>query len=478
MNNLSYATIKELKELLSNGQISQKEIVQDSLNKYEKYKNLETLYEAFDIDSILKLSNESGILSGIPGVLKDNICQKSRKLTCGSKILANFISPYDSTASSRLKDQGALLLGRASMDEFAMGSSGETSAFEIAKNPWDSTRVPGGSSSGSIAAVAADIVPFSLGSETGGSVRLPAAFCGVVGLKPTYGRISRFGLVAYGSSLDQIGIATRTVYDNALVLSAIAGHDKNDATSLKNEFQDFTKNLNGEFKKDLKIGVIKNAFNKDGLDPEIKVAIDKAILNLESLGAKIVEIDLPTLDYGAATYFIISRAEAASNLARFDGVRYGLRTNDEKSLMSMYESTRHDGFGQEVRARILVGNYVLSAGHASQFYSNAKRVISLMKAEFKQKFQEVDLFLMPTHSTPAFKFGEFNENKLAMDLQDYFTAPINLTGVPAISIPIGFTKNNMPIGMQLVADHENEDLMFQVAHAYEQNNNWHKNHPF
>ena len=418
-----------------------------------------------------------GPLSGIPGLVKDNISQKGCHLTCASKILENFVAIYDATAITRLKKLGAYMIGRANMDEFAMGSSTETSAYVKTKNPWDVSRVPGGSSGGSAAAVAAGFAPWALGSDTGGSVRQPAAFCGIVGLKPTYGLVSRYGLVAYASSLDQIGIFSRTVLDNAFILSAIAGHDIKDSSSLFVEKKDYTQILDGKLREGLRIGVIQEAIEFDGMDPEIVSAIEKSITVFEQMGAKVKQIKLPTLSYSAAAYFILSRAEAASNLARFDGVRYGIRDRDVKSLSDMYCDTRHDGFGAEVKSRIIVGNYVLSAGHSGKFYDNAKVVQNLIRHEFSQAFKEVDFLIMPTHPAPAFKFGAFDVDKLQMDLQDYFTCPVNLAGVPALSIPCGFTTSGMPIGMQLIGSHLSEALLYKTACAYEQKTEWHMRHP-
>ncbi|MDP3889261.1 MAG: Asp-tRNA(Asn)/Glu-tRNA(Gln) amidotransferase subunit GatA [bacterium] len=478
MNKLSFATISQLQSMLVNKEISHHELLDFFLRRFEAFDHqIDSALEVFDKESVLKEFKAQGPLEGIPGILKDNICAKGRIASCASKILENFISPYDATASARLKAAGALLIGRANMDEFAMGSSTETSAFKKTRNPWDTTRVPGGSSGGSAAAVAAGFVPWALGSDTGGSVRQPAAFCGIVGLKPTYGLVSRYGLIAYGSSLDQIGVLTRTVRDNALVFSAIAGHDIKDSSSLMVEKKDYTQKLTGSLPDNVRIGIVENAINAEGMDPEIVQAIDQAVKVLERLGAKVKKISLPTFDYSAAVYFILSRAEAASNLARFDGVRYGFRDKSATTVSTMYSNTRHDGFGTEVKSRILVGNYVLSVGHAGEFYENAKKVRRLMRRELVETFKEVDVLIMPTHPMPAFKFGAFDLNKLQMDLQDYFTCPMNITGIPAISLPCGFTKNKLPIGFQLLGPHLSEDLLYQVAHAYEQETSWHTQHP-
>lgn len=469
MKSLASATIEELRKKLDSKEISKKELLNFFINRFKSFdEDLGSALEIFDSESILAKSTESGFLDGIPGLLKDNIAQEGRHLSCASKILKDFVSTYDSTASKRLKEQGALLIGRANMDEFAMGSSNEYSAYKKCRNPWDPTRVPGGSSGGSIAAVAAGLVPWALGSETGGSVRQPAALCGIVGLKPTYGLISRYGLVAYASSLDQIGVATRTVKDNAYILSAIAGKDEKDSSTLDVTKKDYTKILDGKMPQGLKIGIISNAHDAKGVDPEVKSLIDNAIVKFEKLGAKVARVEISSIDYSAAAYFIISRAEAASNLARFDGVRYGLRASD-KDLEDMYKDTRHDGFGATVRSRILVGNYVLSAGHASEFYQNAKKVQGIMRDEVMRVFKDFDILISPVHPAPAFKIGAFDNDKLQMDLQDYFTCFVNLTGVPAIALPAGHTKDNLPVGFQLIGPHLSEELLYKVSYAYEMN---------
>ncbi len=476
MKSLAFATIAELRKKLDNKEITAQELVEYYAQRFAAYDgDLGSALEIFDTKSVL--NPQSGPLAGIPGLMKDNICQKGRVASCASKILEHVKATYDATATIRLKKAGALFIGRANMDEFAMGSSNETSAYKKVKNPWDKTRVPGGSSGGSAAAVAAGLVPWALGSETGGSVRQPAAFCGIVGLKPTYGLVSRYGLIAYASSLDQIGVLTRTVRDNALVFSAIAGHDSKDSSSLAVEPQDYTKSLTGTIKPGLRIGILDNAINAQGMDPEIVKAIETAVGVYEKMGAQVKRISLPILDYSAAVYFIVSRAEAASNLARFDGVRYGARNKQAKTLAQMYDETRHDGFGTEVKSRILIGNYVLSAGYGSAFYQNAKKVQSQIRAAFLDAFKEIDVLVMPTHPCEAFKFGAFDMDKLQMDLQDYFTCPANLAGIPAISVPCGFTQNKLPIGFQLVGPHLSEDLLFQTAYAYEQQTPWHTMHP-
>ncbi len=475
--NLAFATIDQLRTALEKKEISSRELLQFHLDRFKKYDpKVGSALEIFDTDSILNASASSGALAKIPGIIKDNICQKNRITSCSSKILQNYRAPYDATAIARLKKDGALLVGRANCDEFAMGSSTETSAYQKTTNPWNRDCVPGGSSGGSIAAVAAGLVPWALGSETGGSVRQPAAFCGIVGFKPTYGLISRYGLVAYASSFDQIGIATRTVKDTAHILSVIAGNDERDSTTLPYKAPNYAAQLTGTIKPGMTIGVIENALNAQGIDSEVVAAINGAIKDLEKLGARIKRLQLPILDYSAAVYFILSRAEAASNLSRFDGVKYGLRVK-QPTLAQMYAQTREDGFGQEVKARIMIGNYVLSIGHAGDFYVNAKKVQSIMRSAFTQAFKEVDLLIAPTHPAPAFKFGAFDDNKLQMDLQDYFTCAMNITGIPAISVPCGMSKSQLPIGFQFIAPHLAEELLLQTAHAYEQATEWHTMHP-
>lgn len=478
VSDIPFASIKTLRAMLDSRALSAEELLEIFLQRFAAYdKELGSALEVFDKRSVLEVSSSTGSLAGIPGILKDNIAQHGRRLTCASKILENYHAVQDATVVSRLKQAGALLIGRANCDEFAMGSSTETSAYKKTKNPWDFSRVPGGSSGGSIVAVAAGLVPWALGSETGGSVRQPAAFCGIVGLKPTYGLVSRNGLVAYASSLDQISPATRTVYDSALVLSVIAGQDAKDSSTLAVNSRDYTRGLDGKLPTGLRIGVVENALNAEGVDGEVVHAIDEAIAVLERLGATVKRVTLPSLDYSAAAYFILSRAEAASNLARFDGVRYGLRDKKASTLQEMYAKTRHDGFGPEVRRRIMIGNYVLSVGYAGDFYHNAQKVQHAIRRNFLDSFKNCDVLVMPTHPAPAFKFGAFDANKLQMDLQDYFTCPANLAGIPALSVPCGMSSTQLPIGFQLVGPHLSEELLFKVGHAYELATPWHTMHP-
>jgi aspartyl-tRNA(Asn)/glutamyl-tRNA(Gln) amidotransferase subunit A len=478
MNNLKFATIQDIQSLIATNQVTHEQILDFYLDRFVQIDpQIKSALEVFDKNSILEKTSGKGLLAGIPGIIKDNINQEGRIASCASKILANYTATYDATVITRLKEQGALLVGRANMDEFAMGSSTETSAFCKTTNPWDTSRVPGGSSGGSAAAVAAGLVPWALGTDTGGSVRQPAGFCNLVGLKPTYGSVSRYGLIAYASSLDQIGVFSKTVYDSALVYSVIAGRDEKDSSTLDLDPRDYTKDLTGKFPAGITIGIVENAMQATELDGQVKAVVDQAITDLEKAGVKIKRIQLPALDYAAATYFILSRAEAASNLARFDGVRYGYRAPEIANLEEMYTKTRHEGFGKEVRVRMMVGNYVLSSGHSGKYYNNAKNVQRLIRQEFNQAFADVDLLLMPTQACPAFKFGAYDDNKLQMDLQDYFTAAVNLAGVPGISIPCGFSQDGMPIGFQLIGPHLSESMLFQVGHAYQQMTDWHTKNP-
>jgi len=476
---LNFASIREIQDLLAKKIVSIDDVVDFYIDRFKKYDGkIGAALEVFDKRSILEFSQSlSGSLCGIPGLIKDNICMKGRIASCASKILEHYQAPYTATVIERVMQAGGLCIGRGNMDEFAMGTSNETSAFQQTHNPWNYDRVAGGSSGGPVAAVAAGLVPWAFGSETGGSVRLPAAFCGVVGSKPTYGLVSRFGLIAYASSLDQVGVVTRTVYDNALVLSVIAGHDHRDATSLPVAQVDFTKDLTGKIRPGLKIGIIENAFHAAGIDPEISQALEVVMRQFEQLGAILVPVRLPSMDYSAATYFIMSRAEAASNLARFDGIRYGTRSKQARNLEEVYELSRAQGFGHEVKLRVLMGNYVLSVGHAAEYYQRARDVQNLMRAEFMQRFEEVDLLLSPVAAGQAFGFNAFGDNATQMDLQDYFTCSANLVGIPAVAVPCGFTKNKMPIGFQLMGPALSEGLIFQTAYAYEQITAWHMHHP-
>ncbi|GBD97658.1 MAG TPA: Asp-tRNA(Asn)/Glu-tRNA(Gln) amidotransferase subunit GatA [Nitrospirae bacterium] len=418
--------------------------------------------------------NAGKALTGIPLAIKDNICTEGIKTTCSSKILENFIPPYESSVTQRLKSEGYILIGKTNLDEFAMGSSTENSAFGLTKNPWDFERVPGGSSGGSAAAVASDECIAALGSDTGGSIRQPAAFCGVVGLKPTYGRVSRYGLVAFASSLDQIGPITKNVRDSAILMNIISGHDPYDSTSADMPASDFTSGLGQEIK-GLKIGIPKEYFI-EGLDKEVENSVKEAIKKLESLGGIPVEISLPHTEYAVAAYYILATSEASSNLARYDGVKYGLRSDGE-DLIDMYMRTRDEGFGAEVKRRIILGTYALSSGYYDAYYKKAQQVRTLIKEDFEKAFENVDVIVTPTTPTPAFKIGEKIEDPLQMYLTDIFTLSVNLAGVPGISIPCGFTSRNLPVGLQIIGKHFDEESILKVAYAYEQATDWHKKKP-
>ena len=453
---------------IAQAQLDQAQAVEPKLQSFVSMTADKALAQAQAVDDKIAAGEEIGLLAGIPVALKDNLCTKGIRTTCSSKILENFVPPYESTVTERLDKAGAVFIGKTNLDEFAMGGSTENSAFHRTNNPWDVSRVPGGSSGGSAAAVAGGQVPVSLGSDTGGSIRQPASFCGIVGMKPTYGLVSRFGLVAFASSLDQIGPFGRTVEDAAILLSAIAGHDPKDATSLKTEIPDYTQYL----KTDLKgktVGVIKETFS-EGLDSEVGDAVNAAIDQLKSLGAKVKTVSCPKFDYGVSAYYIIAPCEASANLARYDGVRYGLRS-DEPNLLSMYNKTRAEGFGDEVKRRIMIGTYALSAGYYDAFYLKAQKVRTLIKQDFENAFKDVDVLVSPTVPTTAFKAGE-KDDPLSMYLLDLMTIPVNMAGLPGISVPCGFDSQGMPIGLQIVSNVLREDLLFEVGHAYEQATDW------
>ncbi|MFH0898827.1 MAG: Asp-tRNA(Asn)/Glu-tRNA(Gln) amidotransferase subunit GatA, partial [bacterium] len=449
-----------------------KKFYQDRIKKYGK--KLNSVIELFQDD---ENPTTSGPLAHIPYLYKDNMCLQGKITSAGSKILRNYKAPYDATVHKRLKSAGAIPLGRANLDEFAMGSSGEFSSYGPTQNPWDEQRTSGGSSSGPAASVAAGLVPFSLGSETGGSVRTPASFCGLVGMYPTYGLHSRYGLIAFGSSLDQIAPLTHTVYDNALIFNALSGADVHDSTTVQIQPKDYTKNLTGKLPENITLGIIKDCVDNKTIHPDVAAAFDDVLKQMQKLGAKTKIIDIPHLKYGNPIYFIISRAEAASNLARFDGTLYGNRAENSSNLEEMYYKTRHDGFGIEVKRRILTGNYVLGAKHKDNFYARALKVRDMLRAEFVDAFKNVDLLISPTTPFPAFKFGEFTNDPIAMYLADIFTVPNCVIGTPALSLPCGLTSNNLPIGFQLFGPHLSEELLFQAAYAYEQSTEFHNQHP-
>ncbi|MBQ7525702.1 MAG: Asp-tRNA(Asn)/Glu-tRNA(Gln) amidotransferase subunit GatA [Abditibacteriota bacterium] len=474
MEKLYTLTAHELRDKLTSKEVSAKEIAQsfiDRINSVEdKVKAFVTttpeaaLAKAEEIDAKIAAGETLSPLAGIPWAIKDNMSTKGVLTTCSSKVLANYKPIYDATAVKKLAD--SVPVGKANLDEFAMGSSTENSGFFTTHNPHDLTTVPGGSSGGSSAAVTADECAFALGSDTGGSIRQPASFCGVVGLKPTYGRVSRYGLVAFASSLDQIGPITKDVTDCALVMNAICGRDKMDSTSLDVPVPDFTKCLTGDVK-GLKIGVPKEFFG-EGTDPEVKAAVTAGIEKLCSLGAVAEEVSIPTVKYGVPVYYIIAPAECSSNLARYDGVRYGVRSENSRDVISMFESTREEGFGAEVKQRIMIGSYALSAGYYDAYYLKAQKVRTLIRNDFDKAFAKFDVLITPTAPTTAFKIGEFKDDPLAMKLADICTIPVNLAGIPAVSLPCGKDSKNLPIGLQIIGKGLDEETVIRTAYAYEQ----------
>ncbi|MGI9036437.1 MAG: Asp-tRNA(Asn)/Glu-tRNA(Gln) amidotransferase subunit GatA [Pyrinomonadaceae bacterium] len=438
------------------------EKLNETLNCFVSVEREKALERAAELE---KNPPENQPLRGVCVAVKDNICTRGMQTTCGSRILGNYHPQYDATAIEKLYKAGAVVVGKTNMDEFAMGSSNETSAYDAAKNPWDVTRVPGGSSGGSAVAVAAKIVRAALGSETGGSVRQPAAFCGIIGLKPTYGRVSRYGLVAFASSLDQIGIFGQTAKDAAEILGVISGRDAHDATSADVAVPDYAAELSKDIK-GKKIGVPRELFGA-GLDAEVKNSVEQSIENYRRLGAEIVDIKLPYAKYGLAVYYVLSPAEASSNLARFDGVRYGFRAENAPELREMYRRTRSIGFGAEVKRRIMLGTYVLSSGYYDAYYAKAQKVRTLLKQDYKNAFADCDVILTPTTPSPAFKIGEKSDDPLAMYLNDIYTVSANLVGAPGISVPCGLSSAGLPIGLQLIGQNWSENLLLNLAHIYE-----------
>ena len=451
-------------------------VVDGRLMAFNSHDETGALAQAKAADERRAAGRARGPLDGIPVGLKDVIAVEGQPLTCSSKMLANFVSPYDATVSRKLKAAGAILWGRMNMDEFAMGSSTENSAFGPTANPWDLSRVPGGSSGGAAAAVAAGELPIALGSDTGGSIRQPAAFCGIVGLKPTYGLVSRYGLAAFASSLDQIGTLTRTVEDAALLLGAIAGHDPLDSTSFQTEIPDYRAEL-ARRKGPWRLGVPREFFG-EGLDPEVGDAVKKAIAFYRSSGCEIKEVSLPlAAEYAVAVYYLIATAEASSNLARYDGIRYGHRSTQAKDAVDLYFQSRAEGFGEEVKRRIILGTHVLSSGYYDAYYLRAQKVRTLIRNEFVDVFRDCDALLSPTTPTAAFKLGEKSSDPLAMYLNDIYTISVNLAGLPGISIPCGFTGAGLPIGLQLISQPFQEAGLLAIAHAYEHGHDWHTRHP-
>jgi aspartyl-tRNA(Asn)/glutamyl-tRNA(Gln) amidotransferase subunit A len=421
--------------------------------------------QAKAVDDKIARGEDPGPLAGVPVAVKDNLCVTGQRTTCASKILENYTAPYDATVITKLKAAGAILFGKTNLDEFAMGSSTENSAFFATKNPWDVERIPGGSSGGSAAVVAARVTPLALGSDTGGSIRQPAALCGIAGLKPTYGRVSRFGLVAFASSLDQIGPFAWNVEDAALLTQVIAGHDPNDSTSIDRPVPDYAAAM-AKGAKGLKIGLPREYFI-DGMDKEVERAVKEAVKAFEGLGATVMEVSLPHTDAGLAVYYILAPSEASSNLARFDGVRYGHRSPKAENLLQQYEFSRDEGFGPEVKRRIMLGTYALSSGYYDAYYLKAQKVRTLIKKDFDDAFTKVDLILTPTTPTPAFKAGEKSDDPLQMYLSDVFTISCNLAGLPGLSIPCGFTASGLPLGLQLMGRPFEEERVLAAARAYE-----------
>lgn len=446
--------------------------VEGDVQAYLTITREEALAQAKAVDEKIAKGEEIAFLEGIPGAIKDNICTKGIKTTCASKILQKFVPPYDATVMQKLEAQNPVVLGKTNLDEFAMGGSTENSAYHPTCNPWNTDCVPGGSSGGSAAAVAAGTAVWALGSDTGGSIRQPASFCGVVGMKPTYGRVSRYGLVAYASSLDQIGPITKDVTDCAHILNIIAGRDEMDSTSLDVQVPDFTKALVQDVK-GLKIGLPKEYFVK-GMDPEVEAAVKNGVKELEKLGAEVVEISLPNTDYAISTYYLIAPAEAATNLARYDGVSYGERAEDAADLVEMMTKTRTKYLGEEVKRRIMIGNYALSAGYYDAYYLKALKVRRLVKEDYDKAFKDVDVIICPAAPSVAYKIGEKISNPLEMYLQDACTVPLNLAGLPGISVPCGYNKDKMPIGMQIIGKALDEETILRVAYTYEQSQSYHE----
>jgi aspartyl-tRNA(Asn)/glutamyl-tRNA(Gln) amidotransferase subunit A len=476
--------IHRLRSLIDAGEVDPRALVEELLQRITRLNPILQAYIAVDPERVLAQAaarvqrGPKGTLFGIPVTIKDNLCVQEEETTCGSRILKGFRAPYSAAVIERLVQEGAIIIPRANMDEFAFGSSTETSCYGVTKNPWDVTRVPGGSSGGSASAVAADLAIAALGTDTGGSIRQPAAFCGVVGLKPTYGRVSRYGLIAFASSLDQIGPLTKDVTDCALLLSVLAGHDARDSTSAPVPVPDYMAALHQPVK-GLRFGVPKEYEVSGGLDPDVAKAIEASAIALERLGMRRVPMSLPHTRYAVATYYIVATAEASSNLARYDGVQYGHRAaaNGEGSLLSMYERTREEGFGAEAKRRILLGTYVLSHGYYEAYYLKGLKVRTLIRRDFEQAFTQCDVVLTPTAPTAAFRIGEKLDNPLQMYLSDIFTISANLAGIPALSMPCGFTSSTLPIGLQLLAAPFAEATLLQVAHAYEQATEWHQRSP-
>jgi aspartyl-tRNA(Asn)/glutamyl-tRNA(Gln) amidotransferase subunit A len=474
-------SIADLQSLLRRSEVSALEVIDALRARIEAVDQDIGAYLSLDMEAAAKEAEKANVdlpLGGVPLAIKDIINVTGQPCTCASKILQSYRATYDATVIRKLRAAGAIPFGKTNLDEFAMGSSTENSAMKLTRNPWDLSRVPGGSSGGSAAAVAADAAFGALGSDTGGSIRQPAALSGIVGFKPTYGRVSRFGLVAFASSLDQIGPLTKTVRDAALMMNAIAGHDPQDSTALNEPVPDYAAKL-GHHLRGVRLGLPKE-YLIDGIDPEVKAAIEGAVKQMNSLGAEIVEVSLPSTDYAIAVYYILATAEASANLARFDGVRYGYRTENPKDILDLYGRTREEGFGPEVKRRIILGTYVLSSGYYDAYYLRAQKVRELIRQDFARVFEKVDALVSPTSPVPAFKFGERVAGPLQMYLADIFTIAANLAGICGISLPCGFAEvdgQRLPIGLQLLGKALDEARILQVAHAYEQSTDWHTARP-
>lgn len=482
---LPFLTIREAGERIKGKEISPVEITKSVLDRIEEIDGELNSYITVLGDSATAAAaraekeimdgNYRGPLHGIPLSLKDIFIMKDVPATCGSKMLENFIPPYSATVTEKLVNAGAVIVGKTNMDEFAMGSSTETSYFGPTKNPWDLERVPGGSSGGSAAATAASLCLGSVGTDTGGSIRQPASLCGIVGMKPTYGRVSRFGMIAFASSLDQAGPLTKTVEDTAIILNVIAGRDRRDSTCIDAPVPDYTKSMMDDIK-GIKVGIPKEYFT-EGIDKDVEESVKQAIGMLEDLGGEVLEISLPHTEYAVLTYYIIAPSEASSNLARYDGVKYGFRASEPRNLLDMYSRTRAEGFGEEVRRRIMLGTYALSAGYYDAYYLKALRVRTLIKRDFEEAFKKVDVVMAPTSPEAAFKIGEKTDDPIKMYLSDVLTIPCNIAGLPGISVPCGLTANGLPIGVQVLGRPFDEETVLRVAHAFEQRSGWSQKRP-
>lgn len=481
MTDLHRLSIREMTEGLKTAQFSSRELTQhyldriakidDRVQSYITVTSEQALAQADAADHLLK-SGTAGILTGVPIAHKDIFCTQGIRTSAGSKMLDNFISPYDATVVTKTKEAGLVTLGKVNMDEFAMGSTSESSFYGATKNPWNLEHVPGGSSGGSAAVVAADLAPIATGTDTGGSIRQPASFCGLTGLKPTYGRVSRFGMIAFASSLDQAGPMARSAEDCAFLMNTIAGHDAKDSTSVNKEVDDYVANLNETAVKGLRIGIPKQYFNVQGLDADVKARVEESLKKLEEMGATLVEIDLTMSEAYVPTYYLIAPAEASSNLSRYDGVRYGYRCENPTDILDLYKRSRSEGFGAEVQRRILIGTYALSAGYYDAYYVKAQKVRRLIQQDFLKAFENVDVIAAPSAPTTAYKIGA-NLSPTEMYLGDIYTLAVNLAGLPAINAPVGFDANQLPVGLQLIGNYWSESQLLSIVHQYQQNTDWH-----